>query len=78
MTEDDVKKIIGDALDERRGQVQWAVRAAYEEGWRDGGGDPVKSPHNEPPKGWRASWLGSSARAMLVRNGMISGDDGWK
>lgn len=78
MTEEDVKRLIGDALNGQRGQVQWMVRAAYEEGWRDAGGSNEKSRHDEPARGWRKAWLESSARNMLVRNGLISGDESWR
>ena len=84
LTEDDVRRI----LDERLAQsqqsqinpetVQWLVRSAFEEAWRLAGGDPSPSPHDEPPAGWRLAWMNSQARNVLVRNGMISGEDSYK
>ena len=58
--------------------LQFEIRAAYEEGWRDGGGDPIRSPADEFPKGWRAAWMVSKARAFLVANGINTGKVTWK
>lgn len=58
--------------------VQWSHRAAYEEAWRKAGGDPVKSDHRGEPVGWRKSWLESDARAVMLRNGLITGAETWK
>ena len=84
LTEEDVHRI----MDERIAQaqqsqinpetVQWLVRSAFEEAWRMAGGDPALSPHDAPPVGWRAAWMDSIARNVLVRNGMISGEDSYK
>ena len=59
-------------------RLQYEIRAAYEEGWRDGGGDPIRSPAHEFPKGWRAAWMKSKARAFLVANGINTGKVTWK
>lgn len=59
-------------------RLQFLARAAFEQGWRAGGGDPVSSPFKEPAVGWRLAWLKSEARAFLVENGLINGDDTWK
>lgn len=59
-------------------RLQFEIRAAYEEGWRDGGGDPIRSPADEFPKGWRAAWMNSKARDFLVQNGLITGKDNYK
>ena len=83
MTEEDVKRIIAEHLVPPRHNaepalVQWLVRAAYEEGWRAGGGDDTHSSHLDEPVGWRLAWLGSSARGVLIRNKLIDGRDVWK
>lgn len=78
MTEEDVKRLVAEGLQGNRDMTQWLVRAAYEEAWRAAGGSQEQSPHNELPKGWRDSWMKSSVRNILVRNGMISGGDAWK
>lgn len=59
-------------------RLQYEIRAAYEEGWRDGGGDPISSPHEKSACGWRASWLKSKARRFLVANGINTGKVEWK
>lgn len=59
-------------------RLQYAIRAAYEEGWRDAGGDPVRSPHEEELRGWRAAWMKSKARVFLVANGINTGRVNWK
>ncbi|MGZ7254024.1 hypothetical protein ACXWO5_10435, partial [Streptococcus pyogenes] len=78
-----VRRIIGETLTEQsRGldpqSVQWLVRSAYEEGWREAGGDDAVSHHSEAPKGWRSSWMMSKSRSILKRQGMISGEDSYK
>lgn len=84
MTEEDIKRIIDEKLAENKQQgfapqkVQWLVRAAFEEAWRAAGGDPAKSPHDAEPVGWRAAWMKSTARNILVRNGIISGQDTYR
>ena len=78
MTEDDVRAMIAESMDQHRGMTQWLVRAAFEEAWKMSGGDPVQSSHDQEPVGWRAAWMKSAARNMLVRNNMISGGDTWK
>lgn len=84
MTEEDVKRIISERLDApdtrlmRPEIVQWLVRFSFETAWRAAGGDPVDSPHDQEPVGWRAAWLKSEPRAILVRNGVISGQDGYR
>lgn len=83
MTEEDVKRIFKDMQTEKTGpfdlsQWQWLVRAAYYAGWVDSGGDDTASPHNEPPRGWRAGWIASTPRDILLRNGVIRGDEGYK
>lgn len=82
LTEDDVRSLIAEHLTERNRidpeSVQWLVRSAYEEGWRDGGGDPAISEHDAPAIGWRAAWISSKARSLLVRQGFITGGDSWK
>ena len=80
MTPEEVREII---REEQQGKIdpnmiQWLTRSAFEEGWRLGGGSPERSPHTEPPKGWRLAWMGSQARNILIRNGMISGEDNYK
>lgn len=59
-------------------RIQWEMRACWEESWRQSGGDPVDSYHTEEPVGWRLAWLSSKARAFLVTNGLISGQDAWR
>ena len=59
-------------------RIQWELRRAYEEGWRDAGGDPERSPHDKPAVGWRKSWLTSASREFLVANGLISGEETWR
>lgn len=59
-------------------RLQFEVRRAYEEGWRDAGGDPVSSPSDQEPKGWRLAWLQSAARGFLVANGINTGKVTWK
>jgi len=59
-------------------RLQYEIRAAYEEGWRDGGGDPLRSSYDREPVGWRAKWLTSQARAFLVANGIQTGLVKWK
>ena len=59
-------------------RLQYEVRAAYEEAWRDAGGDPVRSPADQEPKGWREAWMKSCARAFLVANGINTGKVTWK
>lgn len=61
-----------------RNLVQWSHRTAYEESWRKSGGDAARSSHRDDPKGWRKSWMESDSRAVMVRNGLISGADSWK
>lgn len=84
LTEEDVHRIMDERLAAAQQSqinpetVQWLVRSAFEEAWRLAGGDPVASPHDEPPAGWRAAWMNSQARNVLVRNGMISGEDSYK
>lgn len=83
MTEDDVRRIIGETLTERQqtidpNTVQWLVRSAYEEGWREAGGDDSVSHHSQSPTGWRSAWMLSKARELLRRQGMISGEDSYK
>lgn len=89
MTEDDVKRIVGDMmlkqrhadtgeLDRLKHLVQWAVRDAFNEAWIEAGGDPVESHHSKPPVGWRAAWMKSRSRAVLVRQGLLSGEDTYK
>ena len=51
-------------------RLQWEIRNAFEEGWRAAGGDPIRSPHDQPPVGWRMAWLNSRARKFLVANGI--------
>lgn len=80
MTEEDVRRIIAESNKSKidPNAVQWLVRSAFEEAWRMAGGDPVSSHHAEEPKGWRIAWMNSDARRVLVRNGMISGEDSYK
>ena len=53
--------------------MQWAVRNAYEEGYRAAGGDRGASDMN-PEKGkWFDLWVNSRARKLLIQNGIISG-----
>lgn len=59
-------------------RLQYQVRAAYEEGWRAAGGDPIRSAHMEEPKGWRLAWLHSKAREFLVDNGINTSRVTWK
>ena len=59
-------------------RLQYEIRAAYEEGWSDGGGDPIRSPHEQEPVGWRAAWMKSRARKFLVANGINTGAVRWK
>lgn len=84
MTEEDIKRIIDEKLSVERAKgfdpqrVQWLVRSAFEEAWRAAGGDPAQSPHDAEPVGWRAAWMRSTARNILVRNGIISGQDSYR
>lgn len=58
--------------------VQWAVRSAYEEGYRAACGERGVSRFN-PDKGqWFDHWITSKTRAMLIENGVISGEEGYK
>jgi len=59
-------------------RLQYEIRAAYEEGWRDGGGDPIRSPSEQEPVGWRKAWMGSQARGFLIANGINTGKVSWK
>ena len=59
-------------------RLQFEIRAAYEEGWRAAGGDPIRSPAEKEPVGWRAAWMESSARRFLVANGINTGRVIWK
>lgn len=59
-------------------RLQYEIRAAYEEGWRNAGGDQIRSPFGQEPVGWRAAWLKSKARAFLVANGINTGLVRWK
>lgn len=59
-------------------RLQYEVRAAFEEGWKAAGGDPVRSPHMEEPKGWRLAWVNSRARKFLVANGINTSRVSWK
>ena len=54
-------------------RIQWEIRRAFEEGWRAAGGDPVRSPAEQEPKGWRLAWMSSKAREFLVANGINTG-----
>jgi len=58
--------------------MQYKFRQAFEEGWRMAGGDPLRSPWNKEPVGWRKAWIESQSRAWLVENQIISGDDLWR
>lgn len=83
MTPDEVKQLIQGELGTTNRAltadfVQWLARSAFEAGWRAGGGDPVESPHTETARGWRSAWLSSEPRSILVRNGIISGSEGWR
>lgn len=84
MTPEQVQEMIQAALSEQSVRalqpdfVQWLVRASFEAGWRAAGGDDVHSHHSEPAKGWRGAWLQSEQRAILVRQGIISGQDTWR
>lgn len=80
LTEEDVRRIISESHAPKidPNAVQWLVRSAYEEAWRAAGGDPSQSHHADEPKGWRLAWLGSKVRSVLIRNGMISGEDSYK
>lgn len=83
MTPEEIKELIRKemAQESRALQpefVQWIARAAFEAGWRAGGGDPVESHHSEEAKGWRAAWMESAQRDVLVRQGIISGQDRWR
>lgn len=84
LTEEDVHRIMDERIAQSQGPqinpetVQWLVRSAFEEAWRLAGGDPISSQHDEPAVGWRAAWLNSQSRDVLVRNGMISGGDSYK
>lgn len=84
MTEEDIKRIIDEKLSAERAKsfdperVQWLVRSSFEEAWRIAGGDPAQSPHDQTPVGWRAAWMKSNARSILVRSGIISGQDNYR
>lgn len=83
MTEDDIRRIVAETLTERQPSldpqsVQWLVRNAYEEGWREAGGDDSVSHHSQPAVGWRSAWMLSKARSILKRQGMITGEDSYK
>lgn len=78
MTPEEVKAMIQEELDQKNETIQWMVRSAFEEGFRSGSGSTERSPHYEPPKGWRHAWMNSQARNILVRNGMVTGEDEYK
>lgn len=78
MTPEAVKAMIQEELGQKNETIQWIVRSAFEEGWRLGSGSTERSLHYEEPKGWRLAWMSSQARNILVRNGMISGEDDYK
>ena len=59
-------------------RLQWEIRNAFEEGWRAAGGDPIRSPHDQTPRGWRLAWLNSHARQFLVANGITTNKVTWK
>ena len=59
-------------------RLQYEIRSAFEEGWRAAGGNPIRSPSEKSPVGWRLAWIGSKARAFLVANGIITGKVTWK
>jgi len=58
--------------------IQHLARAAFEKGWIAAGGNPVSSPYNKPAVGWRAAWLESEERKILVENGVITGEGQWR
>ena len=59
-------------------RLQYEIRAAFEEGWRAAGGDPIRSPAEQEPVGWRLAWINSAARRFLVANGVNTGRVKWK
>lgn len=59
-------------------RLQYEIRAAFEEGWRAAGGDPIRSPAGQVAVGWRRAWIESTARAFLVANGINPGNVSWK
>lgn len=63
-------------------QMQHQYRSVYEDGYnqarKDAGLDPIVSPWQDEPVGWRKAWLGSKARAWLVDNGLLSGKESWR
>lgn len=59
-------------------RLQYEIRAAFEEGWRAAGGDPIRSPADQVAVGWRRAWIESTARAFLVANGINPGNVTWK
>lgn len=82
MTEEDIKRAEGSyqprTMTVDPEIVQWFMRSSYEEGWRDAGGDPIRSHHADEPKGWRLGWLNSKTREALIRQGLISGQDSYR
>lgn len=58
--------------------VQWLVRYAFESGWRAAGGDQSQAQHPEGTAVWTEEWLKSEPRALLVRQGILSGGDAWR
>lgn len=58
--------------------VQWVVRNAFEQGFRASNPYPLKSQVNPNYDAWFDAWLKSDARAMLVANGIIGEEDGFR
>lgn len=59
-------------------RLQWEVRAAFEAGWIASGADRGQS-RFDPKKGkWFDHWIMSQSRALLVANGLMTGDEGYK
>lgn len=57
--------------DEFFNRIQWEIRAAFERGYR------AANPETKT-KDWKDAWLKSESRAFLVRNGLITGGEGYK
>lgn len=58
--------------------AQYLMRQAFEEGFRAAGGSRGVSNINPDKGAWFDKWITSKTRAMLVANGVISGQEGYK
>ena len=82
INQDDIDDMRPDYLNDPVFQrLQWEVRSAFEQGFRAGaksyGGKVPNALFGGEPA-WRPYWLESRARAFLLANGLIAGDEGFK